>query len=45
MPLVCNVLRGRKLQDTYSVRLIEERKRSNVKRDSSTNEYIFKLRK
>jgi len=43
MPAVCSALRSKKLQEMCGVRLIEEIRRPGVKRDSSTNEFIFEI--
>jgi hypothetical protein len=43
MPAVCSVLRGSKLQDSFGVQLIQEIRLPNVKRDSSTNRFVFSM--
>jgi len=43
MPAVCSALRSRKLQRMCGVRLIREIRRPGVKRDSSTNRFVFEL--
>jgi len=41
MPLVCEVLRGQKLLSMCNISLVEERRRQNVKNNSSTNLFIY----
>lgn len=41
MPLVCEVLRGEKLHSMCNITLIEEKRRQNVKNNSSTNIFIY----
>lgn len=43
MPNVCQVLRGEKLSKLGHVRLIEEISKLGVKKDSSTNKFVFEL--
>ena len=43
IPLICEVLRGQKLQDAYNVSLLREIRLPSVQKDSSTNKFIFKL--
>jgi hypothetical protein len=43
MPLVCEVLRSQKFQEMYNLRLVQEVRAPRVKRDSSTNQFIFEL--
>ena len=43
MPLICEVLRGQKLQNAYSVSLVRELRLTSVQKDSSTNQFIFEL--
>jgi hypothetical protein len=43
MPLVCEVLRSQKFQTNCNVRLALEKRRLNVKKNSSTNEFLFEL--
>lgn len=43
MPAVCNALRAEKFQTAFDLELIQEVKLSSVGKDSSTNQFIFKL--
>jgi 5-methylcytosine-specific restriction enzyme B len=43
MPAICSVLRGGKLQESSSIRLINEIRLPSVKRDSSTNKFVFRV--
>jgi len=43
MPAVCNALRREKFQLDYNVELVQEIRLPTVKKDSSTNKFIFKI--
>jgi hypothetical protein len=43
MPLICSVLRGAKLQEASNIRLIREVTLPSVKKDSSTNKFVFRI--
>jgi len=43
MPLVCSVLRGSELQDAFNVILVREIRLPSVKKDSSTNKFVFRI--
>jgi hypothetical protein len=43
MPAVCSVLRGSKLQSSFGIHLNQEIRLPNVKRDSSTNRFVFSI--
>lgn len=42
-PGVCGALRSSKLQEDCDMLLVEEIRRPNVKKDSPTNKYVFRL--
>ncbi len=43
MPAVCSVLRGKELQNSFEVRLVREIRKPTVEKDSSTNQFVFKI--
>jgi len=43
MPAVCSTLRSKELEILCNIQLIDEVRRSTVKKDSSTNLFVFKI--
>lgn len=43
MPAVCGALRSKELETKCNIQLINEIRRPTVKKDSSTNKFVFKI--
>ena len=43
MPSVCNALRSKDFQDKYGIKLVQEIRKPNVEKNSSTNVFVFYL--
>ena len=43
MPAVCSALRSKELETLCNIQLVDEIRRPTVKKDSSTNRFVFNL--